>query len=177
MNMEEKSRKYNIGDKVVCIDKGYYDNRYHNKLFITPSVVSDVYTYHGVSNVFHVRGSKHRFDSCGDSCSWQPDECNDETGRENIPIYGKVWYHLEKDKDEIQRIINEAKQEYAEKCRALREKGISETKAEIKRLQEKLARLEAGDLYPDELSFSGGERSEKEWNETMDKLIDQALGR
>ena len=49
-DMEEK--KFNIGDRVVRINKHYYDNSFHNGLsnkadnhFITSSTVSDVYEY------------------------------------------------------------------------------------------------------------------------------------
>ena len=50
--MEE--RKFNIGDKVIRINKEFYNNSYHNGLtnkndnmFIRSSVVSDVYSYGG----------------------------------------------------------------------------------------------------------------------------------
>ena len=52
--MNNKGRKFNIGDKVIRINKEFYNNSYHNGLankndnmFIRSSIVSDVYSYGG----------------------------------------------------------------------------------------------------------------------------------
>ena len=170
----ENERKYNIGDKVVCIDKSYYDNPYHKDKFIQSSVVSDVHTYSWGRKVFYIHNGKRRVDSIGDTCSYQPDEYSDTTGRHTDYPNHEVWLHAEKDKEEIQRLISEAKSEFAEKCKEAREKLIAKNKGIIASLQREIERLEAGDDYPDVASFNKI-RKESEWNNEMDGLISKHL--
>lgn len=180
--MEEK--KFNIGDKVVCIDKQFYDNKFYNGLngkrdnqFIRSSIVSDVheYTYGWKGNVFYVNNYHHQVDSIGDSCSYQYGEiCEKDGMRTSTPRdFGGIWYHTEKDADEIKRVIEECKEEFHKKCEESRRKEISKLEAEIQAAQRRIDELKKGD----EFMYCGLVKSEKEWNERMDKIIDETICR
>ena len=177
--MEE--RKYNIGDKVVCINKQYYDNSFHNgfnksdNLFINGSIVSDVYEYARgwKGKVFYVNNFRHKVDSIGDSCSYQYGEVCEKDG-----IYtssprdsDNVWYHTEKDADEIKRVINECKEDFHKLCEESRRIEISKLEAEIRAKQLRIDELKKGDKF----IYCGCIRSEKEWNEKMDEIVNKAI--
>lgn len=170
----DKERKYNIGDKVVKFNQMFYDNPYHKEKFAEFSKVSDVYSYpesYWRGNVFYVCGRKHEVDSTGDSRSYQPYECKDETGIETESIGGgretQRWYHVEKDREEIQQFLSDVKKKYADTCREAREKAIAENKARIKSLQREIAMYEEGDVYPTPF----GDKKESEWNAMMDARV------
>ena len=106
--MEE--RKFNIGDRVVCIDKQYYGNSYHNGFnksenhFIRSSIVSDVYEYNGwKKRVFYVDNYQHQVDSCGDTRSDQYGEVCEKDGMYTFcpRDTDKIWYHAEKDRKSV----------------------------------------------------------------------------
>lgn len=175
MTEKEKDRKYNIGDKVVKFNVGFYDNPYHKNKFAEFSCVSDIHSYpesYWRGNVFYVYGHKHEVDSIGDSRSYQPYECKDETGIETESIGGRReperWYHVEKDREEIQQLLSDVRAEFAAKCKEAREKAIALNKSKIKSLQREIDEYERGDVFP----MSGfSKKSESEWNSEMDALI------
>jgi hypothetical protein len=180
--MEEK--KFNIGDNVVCIDKQYYDNSFYNGLngkrdnqFIRSSIVSDVHEYpHGwKGNVFYVNNNHHQVDSIGDSCSYQYGEiCEKDGMRTTTPRdFGGTWYHTEKDADEIKRVVEECKEEFHKKCEESRQKEIAKLEAEIRAAQRRIDELKKGDKF----MYCGLVKSEKEWNDKMDEIINDAIGK
>ena len=182
--MEEK--KFNIGDRVVCINKQYYDNSFHNGLsnkidnhFIKSSIVSDVYeyttSYHWKGRVFYINNYHHQVDSIGDSCNYQYGEIYEENGlRTSTPTdTDNVWYHTEKDANEIKRVINECKEDFHKKCEESRQKEISKLEAEIRSAQRCIDELKKGDKF----MYCGLMRSEKEWNDRMDEIINDAIGK
>lgn len=182
--MEEK--KFNIGDRVVCINKQYYDNSFHNGLsnkidnhFIKSSIVSDVYeyttSYHWKGRVFYINNYHHQVDSIGDSCNYQYGEIYEENGlRTSTPTdTDNIWYHTEKDADEIKRVINECKEDFHKKCEESRQKEISKLEAEIRSAQRRIDELKKGDKF----MYCGLMRSEKEWNDRMDEIINDAIGK
>lgn len=165
----EKERKYNIGDKVVCISKEYYDNPFYKDKFIKSTTVTDV-SFRGKHPVFYIY-EKRRMDSIGDPCDWQPYEFYDADGKRTDQPRVDRWLHAEKDKDEIQRLIAEAKSEFADKCQESREKSIAAAKRKIELLQKEIARYEEGDAYPG----LGSYRLESKWNSDMNELIKKHL--
>ena len=178
--MEEK--KFNIGDKVVRIDKQYYGNSFFNGLngkrdnqFIRSSIVSDVHEYpHGwKGNVFYVYNNHHQVDSIGDSCSYQYGEiCEKDGMRTSTPRdFEGIWYHTEKDADEIKRVIEECKEEFHKKCEESRQKEIGKLEAEIRAAQRRIDELKKGDKF----MYCGLMKSEKEWNERMDEIINETI--
>ena len=178
--MEE--RKFNIGDRVVCIDKQYYDNIYHNGLknntenhFIRSSIVSDVYEYNGwEKRVFYIDNYHHQVDSCGDSRSYQYGEICEEDGiSTSTRNPDKIWYHSEKDADEIKRVIDECKEDFHKKCEESRQKEISKLEAEIRYAQNRIDELKKGDTF----MYCGCTKSESEWNDKMDEIINNAIGK
>lgn len=180
--MEEK--KFNIGDKVVCINKQYYDNSFHNGLsnkvdnhFIICSTVSDVYEYASgwKGNVFYINNYHHQVDSIGDSCTYQYNEICEKDGIRTADPRDtdEVWYHVEKDADKIKDIINECKNNFHKKCEESRQKEINKLEAEIKATQNRLDELKKGDTF----LYCGLVRSEKEWNDRMDEIINNAIGK
>lgn len=177
--MEE--RKFNIGDRVVCIDKQYYDNIYHNGLkntenhFIRSSTVSDVHEYNSwKKKVFYIGNCHHQVDSCGDSCSYQYGEICEEDGIcTSTRDSNKIWYHVEKDADEIKRVIDECKEDFHKKCEESRQKEISKIEAEIRYAQLRIDELKNGDKF----IYCGSMKSEKEWNDKMDEIINNSIGK
>lgn len=180
--MEEK--KFNIGDKVVCINKQYYDNSFHNGFsnkidnhFIKSSIVSDVYeyttSYGWKGRVFYINNYHHQVDSIGDSCNYQYGEIREEDGlRTSTPTdTDNIWYHTEKDADEIKRVIEECKEEFHKKCEESRQKEISKLEAEIRSAQRRIDELKKGDKF----MYCGLMKSEKEWNEKMDEIINETI--
>lgn len=180
--MEEK--KFNIGDKVVCINKQYYGNSFHNGLsnkidnhFIKSSIVSDVYeyttSYGWKGRVFYINNYHHQVDSIGDSCNYQYGEIREEDGlRTSTPTdTDNIWYHTEKDADEIKRVIEECKEEFHKKCEESRQKEISKLEAEIRSAQRRIDELKKGDKF----MYCGLMKSEKEWNEKMDEIINETI--
>ena len=177
--MEE--RKFNIGDRVVCIDKQYYDNIYHNGLnnrnenhFIRSSIVSDVYDYKSSprNKVFYVDGYHHQVDAWGDSPTEQYGEVSEEDGMYTLSYTykrntDKIWYHIEKDADEIKRVIEECKKEFHKKCEESRQKEINKLEDEIRYAQNRINELKKGDKF----MYCGWTKSENEWNDSMDKII------
>ena len=119
-----RERKFNIGDKVIRINKEFYNNSYHNGLtnkndnmFIRSSIVSDVYSYgsgHWKGDVFYIDKYKHQVDSIGDSCNYQAGEICEKDGIATDPYrsHKEVWYHVEKDADKMQgKVIRLASRE------------------------------------------------------------------
>ena len=182
--MEE--RKFNIGDRVVCIDKQYYDNIYHNGLnnrnenhFIRSSIVSDVYDYKSSprNKVFYVDGYHHQVDEWGDSRTEQYGEISEEDGMYTLSYTykrntDKVWYHAEKDADEIKRVIEECKKDFHKKCEESRQKEINKLEDEIRYAQNRINEFKKGDKF----MYCGWTKSENEWNDSMDKIIDKIIG-
>lgn len=172
--MEEK--KFNIGDKVVCINKQYYGNSFHNGFsnkidnqFIKSSIVSDVH-----ENVFYVNNYSHQVDSVGDSCTYQYGAICEKDGLSTTSRdTDNIWYHTEKDADEIKRVIEECKEEFHKKCEESRQKEISKLEAEIRSAQRRIDELKKGDKF----MYCGLMKSEKEWNEKMDEIINEAIGK
>jgi len=179
--MEEK--KFNIGDKVVCINKQYYDNSFHNGLsykthnhFIKSSTVSDVYEYphNWKGKVFYVNNYHHQVDSIGDSCNYQYGEICEKDGIcTSTRDSDNIWYHTEKDADEIKRVIDECKEDFHKKCEESRQKEISKLEAEIRSAQRRIDELKKGDKF----MYCGLMRSEKEWNDRMDEIINDVIGK
>ena len=178
--MEE--RKFNIGDRVVCIDKQYYDNIYHNGLnnrndnhFIRSSIVSDVYDYKSSprNKVFYVDNYHHQVDVWGDSCTDQYGEVCEKDGKYTMSRFDKIWYHAEKDADEIKRVIDECKEDFHKKCEESRQKEISKLEAEIRYAQHRIDELKKGDTF----MYCGCTKSEREWNDKMDEIINNAVGK
>ena len=179
-HMEE--RKFNIGDRVVCIDKQYYDNGYHNGFnksenhFIRSSIVSDVYEYNGwKKRVFYVDNYHHQVDSCGDSRTDQYGEVCEKDGMYTFcpRDTDKIWYHAEKDADEIKRVIDECKEDFHKKCEESRQKEISKLEAEIRYAQNRINDFKKGDKF----MYCGCTKSEREWNDKMDEIINNAVGK
>ena len=178
--MEE--RKFNIGDRVVCIDKQYYENIYHNGLnnrnnnhFIRSSIVSDVYDYKSSprNKVFYVDNYHHQVDAWGDSRTDQYGEIREKDGTYTMGRSDKIWYHAEKDADEIKRVIDECKEDFHKKCEESRQKEISKLEAEIRYAQLRIDELKNGDKF----MYCGCTKSEKEWNDKMDEIINNAIGK
>ena len=180
--MEKK--KFNIGDRVVCINKQYYDNSFHNGLsnkadnhFITSSIVSDVHEYPSSwkGNVFYVNHQHHQVDSIGDSCTYQYGEVCEKDGMSTTAPrdYDEVWYHTEKDADEIKRIIKECKDDFHKKCEESRREEINKLEAQIRYAQRRIDELKKGDTF----LYCGSVKSEKEWNDKMDEIINDAIGK
>ena len=178
--MEE--RKFNIGDRVVCIDKQYYDNGYHNGFnksenhFIRSSIVSDVYEYNGwKKRVFYVDNYQRQVDSIGDTRSDQYGEVCEEDGMYTFCPRNtdKIWYHAEKDADEIKRVIDECKENLHKKCEESRQKEISKLEAEIRYAQNRINDFKKGDKF----MYCGCTKSEREWNDKMDEIINNAIGK
>lgn len=175
--MEE--RKFNIGDRVVCIDKQYYNNSYHNGFnksenhFIRSSIVSDVYEYNSwKKRVFYIGNYHHQVDSCGDTRSYQYGEICEEDGiSTSTRNPDKIWYHTEKDADEIKRVIKECKENFHKKCEESRQKEIEKLEAEIREIQRRIDELKKGDKF----IYCGFMKSEKEWNEKMDEIINKVI--
>ena len=171
----DTNRKYNVGDRVVKFNIEFYDNPYFKNKFLEYSTVSAIYSYSAScwrGDVFYVYGHKHEVDSIGDSKSYQPYEFSDKTGRSTEYPYEDKWYHVEKDKEEIQQIIEKAKAEYASKCKEARLKAIAENKAKIEVLKREIAAYEEGDTYP----CAFGKKKESEWNGEMNIIIKKCLG-
>lgn len=179
--MEEK--KFNIGDKVVCINKQYYDNGFHNGFsnkidnqFIKSSIVSDVheYAYGWKGKVFYVDNYHHQVDSIGDSCTYQYGEICEKDGLSTTSRdTDNIWYHTEKDADEIKRVIEECKEEFHKKCEESRQKEISKLEAEIRSAQRRIDELKKGDKF----MYCGLMKSEKEWNEKMDEIVSEVISK
>ena len=178
--MEE--RKFNIGDRVVCIDKQYYDNSYHNGFnksenhFIRSSIVSDVYEYNGwKKRVFYIDNYHRQVDSCGDTRSDQYGEVCEKDGMYTFcpRDTDKIWYHAEKDADEIKRVIDECKEDFHKKCEESRQKEISKLEAEIRYAQNCINEFKKGDKF----MYCGCTKSEREWNDKMDEIINNAIGK
>ena len=171
----DNQRKYNIGDRVVKFDRRFYDNPYHKDNFMQYSTVSAVYSYSSGwrGDVFYVRGHKHEVDEIGDSKSYQPCECSDKTGISTEWGCEDRWFHVEKDKEIIQQILDDIRAEFAAKCKEAREKAIELNKSKIKSLQREVDEYERGDIF----YMSGfGKKSESEWNSTMDTIVKKCLG-
>ena len=178
--MEE--RKFNIGDRAVCIDKQYYNNSYHNGFkksenhFIRSSIVSDVYEYARgwKGKVFYVNNFRHQVDSIGESCTYQYGEVCEKDG-----IYtstrnpDEIWYHVEKDAAEIKRVIDECKKDFHKECEESRQKEISKLESEIRYAQHRIDELKKGDTF----MYCGCRKSEKEWNDKMDEIINNAISK
>ena len=179
--MEE--RKFNIGDRVVCIDKQYYNNIYHNGLsgkednhFIRSSIVSDVYDYKSSprNKVFYVDTFHHQVDAWGDSRTYQYGEISEKDGTyTSMRSSGKVWYHVEKDADEIKRVIEECKKDFHKKCEESRQKEINKLEDEIRYTQNRINEFKKGDKF----MYCGWTKSENEWNDSMDKIINNIIGK
>ena len=178
--MEE--RKFNIGDRVVCIDKQYYDNIYHNGLnnrndnhFIRSSIVSDVYDYKSSprNKVFYVDNYHHQVDVWGDSCTDQYGEVCEKDGKYTMGRSDRIWYHAEKDADEIKRVIDECKKDFHKKCEESRQKEINKLEDEIRYAQNRIDELKKGDTF----MYCGCTKSENEWNDSMDKIINNIIGK
>ena len=182
--MEE--RKFNIGDKVVRINKEFYNNNLLEKnankndnMFIRSSIVSDVYSYgggHWKGDVFYIDKYKHQVDSIGDSCNYQAGEICEKDGIVTDPYrsHKEVWYHVEKDADKIREIINECKKEFHKECEAARQEEIEKLEAEILYAQKRLAALKKGDTFK---YCKSAIKSEKGWNDSMDKIINEVLSK
>ena len=180
--MEEK--KFNIGDKVVCINKQYYDNSFHNGFsnkidnqFIKSSIVSDVheYAYGWKGKVFYVNNFHHQVDSAGDSCTYQYGEVCEKDGMYTTSSRDtdNIWYHTEKDADEIKRVINECKEDFHKKCEESRQKEIDKLEAEIQAAQCRIDELKKGDKF----MYCGLMKSEKGWNEKMDEIVNEVINK
>ena len=177
--MEE--RKFNIGDRVVCIDKQYYDNNYHNGFnksenhFIRSSIVSDVYEYNGwKKRVFYIDNYHHQVDSIGDSCTYQYGEICEKDGINTFTRNpDEIWYHAEKDAAEIKRVIDECKKDFHKECEESRQKEISKLEAEIRYTQRRIDELKKGDTF----MYCGCRKSEKEWNDKMDEIINNVISK
>ena len=178
--MEE--RKFNIGDRVVCIDKQYYDNIYHNGLnnrndnhFIRSSIVSDVYDYKSSprNKVFYVDNYHHQVDVWGDSCTDQYGEVCEKDGKYTMSRSDKIWYHAEKDADEIKRVVDECKKDFHKKCEESRQKEISKLEDEIRYAQNRINEFKKGDKF----MYCGWTKSENEWNDSMDNIINNIIGK
>ena len=178
--MEE--RKFNIGDRVVCIDKQYYDNIYHNGLnnrnenhFIRSSIVSDVYDYKSSprNKVFYVDNYHHQVDAWGDSCTDQYGEIREKDGTYTMGRSDRIWYHAEKDADEIKRVIDECKKDFHKKCEESRQKEINKLEDEIRYAQNRINEFKKGDKF----MYCGWTKSENEWNDSMDKIINNIIGK
>ena len=184
--MNNKDRKFNIGDKIIRINKEFYSNSYHNGLtnkddnmFIRSSIVSDVYSYgdgHWKGDVFYIDKYKHQVDSVGDSCNYQYGEIcvKDGIATNHHRPHNEVWYHVEKDADKIQEIINECKEEFHKECEAARQEEIEKLEAEILYAKKRLAALKKGDTFK---YCKSTIKSEKEWNDSMDKIINEVLSK
>ena len=184
--MNNKVRKFNIGDKVIRINKEFYNNSYHNGLtnkndnmFIRSSIVSDVYSYgsgHWKGDVFYIDKYKHQVDSIGDSCDYQAGEICEKDGIATSPYrsHKDVWYHVEKDADKIREVINECKEEFHKECEAARQEEIEKLEAEIFYAQKRLAALKKGDTFK---YCKSTIKSEKGWNDSMDKIINEVLSK
>lgn len=175
------NRNFNQGDKVVCIKKDYYSNPYHNGFgnsnqFIKTARVSGVYEY-GPSNwrgkVFYLYGHQHQVDSIGDSASYQYNEYCDKDGikTEWPRNEDEVWMNYTKNPDGVKQKIKEIKEEFHNYCEDLRQKEIKELENRIKFAQARIEKLKEGDTF----KYLEVVRSEKEWNEKMDKVIDKVL--
>lgn len=181
--MEE--RKFNIGDRVVRINKRYYGNSFHNGLsnksdnhFISGSNVSDVYEYtHGwgwKGKVFYIGNYRHQVDSTGDSCSYQYGEICEKDGLSTTSMdTDNIWYHTEKDADEIKRVIDGCKEDFHKECEESRQKEINRLEAEIRAAQRRIDMLREGDMF----MYCGLMKSEKEWNDKMDEIINEVIGK
>ena len=176
--MEE--RKFNIGDRVVCINKSYYDNIYHNGMsskddnnFIRSSIVSDVYDYKSSprNKVFYVDNYHHQVDDWGDSCTDQYGEIREKDGKYTMSKSDRIWYHVEKDADEIKRAIEECKENLHKKCEESRQKEINKLEDEIRYAQNRINEFKKGDKF----MYCGCTKSEKEWNDKMDEIIDMKI--
>lgn len=177
MKQNMKERKFNIGDRVVCIDKSYYRNFYHNGLsnkddnhFIRSSIVSDVYDYKSSprNKVFYVDNYHHQVDACGDSLNYQYCEISEKDGTyTSMRSSNKVWYHVEKDADEIKRVIEECKKDFHKECEESRQKEIDKLESEIRYTQNCICELRKGDKF----LYCGWTKSEKDWNDKMDEII------
>lgn len=179
--MEQTGRNFDIGDIVVCIKKDYYSNPYHNGFgnsnqFIKTARVSGVYEY-GPSNwrgkVFYLYGYQHQVDSIGDSSSYQYGEYCDKDGiRTEWPRHeDEVWMNYTKNPDKVKQKIKEIKEEFHKYCEELREKEIQELESTIKCSQHRIDNLKKGDTF----KYLSLIRSEKEWNNKMDEVINKIL--
>ena len=179
--MEE--RKFNIGDRVVCIDKQYYNNIYHNGLnnrndnhFIRSSIVSDVYDYKSSprNKVFYVDNYHHQVDAWGASRTDQYGEISEKDGTyTSMRSSDKIWYHVEKDADEIKRVIEECKKDFHKKCEESRQKEINRLESEIRNIQNRINEFKKGDKFV----YCGWTESEKEWNDKMNEIINNIIGK
>lgn len=123
--------------------------------------------------MFYINNYHHQVDSIGDSCNYQYGEIREEDGlRTSTPTdTDNIWYHTEKDADEIKRVIEECKEEFHKKCEESRQKEISKLEAEIRSAQRRIDELKKGDKF----MYCGLMKSEKEWNEKMDEIINETI--
>lgn len=175
-------RNFEIGDIAICINKEYYSNPYHNGFdgsneFIKASRVSDIYEYTArwCKKVFYLFNHKHQVDSIGDSNLYQYNEYCDADGIRTISPRNtdEVWMNYTKNPSQVYDKIQEIKEEFHQNCEELREKEKKEIISEIRRLQKRLEAIEQGDTF----KYLGLYKSEKEWNERMDEVINKVISR
>ena len=124
------------------------------------------------NKVFYVDGYHHQVDEWGASRTEQYGEISEEDGMYTLSYTykrntDKVWYHIEKDADEIKRVIEECKKDFHKKCEESRQKEINKLEDEIRYAQNRINEFKKGDKF----MYCGWTKSENEWNDSMDKII------